>query len=51
MQNFVDLLKVIMNDTDDYIWQWCYDYDFGKKEMYINNTLIKSPEDLFDALK
>lgn len=51
MQNFVDLLKIIMNDTDDYIWQWCYDYDFGEKDMYINNKLIKSPEDLFDAIK
>ena len=51
MQNFVDLLKVIMNDTNDYIFQWCYDYDFGEKDMYVNNKLIKSPEDLFDSLK
>ena len=39
-----------MNDENDYIFKWCYEYEYGLKDMYINKELIKTSEDLYNIL-
>lgn len=50
MLHFVDLLQKLMNDENDYIFKWCYEYEYGLKDMYINKELIKTSEDLYNIL-
>ena len=53
----VELLSLVVGDTDDWVGYFCYELDFGKnwKEGCIhdedgNNVKLTSPEELYDFL-
>lgn len=51
MINFVDLLKLLMHDENDYIFKWCYDCDFGSTELTTSNgETIETIDDLYAIL-
>ena len=51
MVNFADLLRVVMNDDNDYICRWCYECEFGKTELITEkNETIKTIDDLYNVL-